>query len=485
MDFYKTSGERSAVVPKGATFPCVVYVGDNWDDYNFKTTFHLYYLSSAGATVRSLGNVKVLQLNQETTVLPRNFTTLDADVYVSLGQDLEYYKKLRELGEELGEAILSALNDVVLSHELQDRVETKTGFRNSLIRFNEAKIALRYGLGEFQGDERPKGYAFSYAGQIPGASGPVDVKFNLQPNDPVPGRIAAIIGRNGVGKTQFLARLAIDLATPLRLSRETEIQIEAAFKPRRPLFSRVIALSFSAFDRFPRPQRKNISYIYCGVRDDSGKLSRVALEAKHKDFLDRIKEQGRGQVWERHVATILGVPRHTVTLDAYIAELSKEESPSLSSGQSILTYFTSAAIAYLKEDSLLLFDEPEIHLHPAAVAALMQILQALVEEYNSYAIVATHSPVVIQEVPGRRVVRFDRTGDTTTADELPQETFGENISELTRMVFETVETPSFYKSVLKELIEDRTFDEVMDLFKGQLSLHASAYLASLAKKKDA
>src|SRR5256885_8188813 len=105
----------------------------------------------------------------------------------------------------------------------------------------------------------------------------------------------------------------------------------------------------------------------------------------------------------------------------------------MSSGQSILAYFISAALAYLKEGSLVIFDEPEIHLHPNAVALLMQTLQALLKEFDSYAIIATHSPVVIQEVPRKRVIRFEREGNITTGSPLGHESFGrseEHTSEL-------------------------------------------------------
>jgi ABC-type transport system involved in cytochrome c biogenesis ATPase subunit len=484
LNFYKNRYPRTPTAPVDAEYPCVVYLTDNWDDYSYKTLFHFFYFRRAGEGAVELGDVKILQADVLVTSLPpAPFDQLPSE-YVSLGQNLTYYSAIRELGSR-GRRLLGALNDVVLNHDLLDAVETTTGFRNALIRFNEAKRALRYGLGEIQGEQRAKGYAFEYHGQIPGADRAVVVNFDLNPSDLVPGRIAAIIGRNGVGKTQFLARLAIDLATPLQLSKESADEIEQAFSPRRPLYSRVIALSFSAFDRFLRPQKKNISYIYCGVRDSSGKLSRSALEAKHLEFLKRIREQDRASTWERHVANILGVDETEVSLTRHIRSLTNENEPSLSSGQSILTYFTSAALAYLKEDSLLLFDEPEIHLHPSAVAVLMQILHSLLEEFDSYAIVATHSPVVIQEVPGRHVIQFEREDNLTVASPLPQESFGESISELTRIVFETVEAPSFYKSVLKGLAADHSFDEVSAMFEDELSLHAAAYLASLYENTDA
>ena len=482
MNFYKSLDASTVVAPKDAQYPCIVMMNDEWDDYNFRTLHHIFYFPAKDKKWKKIGAVKFLQEGLDITILPFPFDKLPVE-FASLGQDLKYYKKILEVFPDNFQEVLHSLNDVVISPVSLEAVETRSGFRNSLTRFNEAKIALRHGFAVLHGGEGGESYKFNYAGKIPGSSANVEVKFDIDSADPVPGRVVAIIGRNGVGKTQFLARLALDLATPLRMSKESAQVVEEAFTPRRPLFSRVIALSFSAFDRFLRPQKKNISYIYCGVRDDSGKLSRSALETRHLKFLKRIVEQNRGDLWEKHAAQVWGLPKSSVSIDDYIESFKDEDSPSMSSGQSILTYFLSAAVSYLKHDSLVLFDEPEIHLHPTAVGLLMQTLQSLLETFDSYAILATHSPVVVQEVPGRRVIHFEREGNVTEARRLDQESFGENISELTRAVFETVETPSFYKKVLKELAEERTFDEVSSLFDDDLSMHAAAYLASIKKEQ--
>lgn len=478
MKFYKTAGRRDYVLPQGAELPCIVYTIDNWDDYNFKTLYHLCLFKKGGGK-EVLGNVKILQAGNQSTNIPDSFSSLDPEFF-SLGQDLEYYGNLRKHLPKTHRKVLDALNDVVVKPQLLEEIETSSGFRNSLVRFNEAKLALRDGLATLEKRPLEKGYKFVYSGEIPGAGARVSIDVDLQPDDPVPGRILSIIGRNGVGKTQFLAQLARDLATTRRVSMETASQVESAFEPARPLFSRVIALSFSAFDKFQRPEpEKFFSYIYCGVRDDSGGLSRKALEAKHLDYLKRIVEQDRDDHWEQHVANIMGVPEEDVSITRHIEELEKNLTPSMSSGQSILAYFVSAALAYLKEGSLVIFDEPEIHLHPNAVALLMQTLQALLKRFDSYAIIATHSPVVIQEVPSKRVIRFEREGNITSSHPLGHESFGENIAELTRMVFETVEIPNFYKQSLQALAKKHDFDTVSKMFDDQLSLHATAYLASL------
>ncbi|TDY36859.1 AAA family ATPase [Janthinobacterium sp. 75] len=484
MHFYKADNNRSCKPPPRAVLPCIVYTVDNWDDYHFKTLYHLCLVKKNGSH-EMLGSVKILQRGEHSTQLPEDFPELP-DEFFSLGQEPDYYKNFRLHLPKSHRGVLAKLNDVVVKPQLLEEVETSSGFRNSLIRFNDAKICLRDGLAILDDVERQKGYSFQYKGNIPGAETDVAIEVDLNPDDLVPGRILAIIGRNGVGKTQFMAKLARDLARTQRVSKETIDEMESAFKPARPLFSRVIALSFSAFDRFQRPEpQKFFSYIYCGVRDDSGGLSRRALESRHVQYLKRIKEQNRDDIWEFHVSKVVGVSEKLVSIDQTIEELEDGQTPSMSSGQSILAYFISAAIAYLKDESLVLFDEPEIHLHPNAVALLMQTLQALLEAYNSYAVIATHSPVVIQEVPRKRVIRFEREGNITSAHSLAVESFGENIAQLTRQVFETVEIPNFYKATFKELAKKKTFNEISALFDDQLSLHATAYLASLYEDGNA
>jgi ABC-type branched-subunit amino acid transport system ATPase component len=407
MRFYKSKNISSYKPPSEAALPCIVYVADGWDDYTFKTLYHLRLIKKNGDQ-ELLGDVKILQRGANRTQLPEDFTQLDGE-FVSLGQEPDYYINIRKHFPKTHRAVLGALNDVVVKPKLLEEVEITSGFRNSLIRFNDAQICLRDGAALLADGERKKGYSFTYTGVIPGAEAGVAINVDLQPEDPVPGRILAIIGRNGVGKTQFMAKLARDLATTQRVSNATVEQLKLAFEPNRPLFSRVIALSFSAFDRFQRPEPQQFfSYIYCGVRDEGRGLSRKALEARHLQYLKRIKEHDRKLVWEMHIANVMGVAKKTVNIDRTIEELESGLSQSMSSGQSILAYFVSAALAYLKEESLILFDEPEIHLHPNAVALLMQTLQSLLEEYDAYAIIATNSPVVIQEVPRKRVIRFER-----------------------------------------------------------------------------
>jgi ATPase subunit of ABC transporter with duplicated ATPase domains len=75
---------------------------------------------------------------------------------------------------------------------------------------------------------------------------------DFDPEDKVPGRIACLIGRNAVGKTQVLASLATDLTQIARKAEKEVKERDDRFHGKRPLFTRVLAVSYSAFDKFTR-----------------------------------------------------------------------------------------------------------------------------------------------------------------------------------------------------------------------------------------
>jgi hypothetical protein len=90
--------------------------------------------------------------------------------------------------------------------------------------------------------------------------------------------VVGIIGRNAVGKTRFLAQLSEDLVQLYRTSAEALEIRDKRFPGGRPLFTRVLTISYSAFDRFKRPpENSGSSYVYCGIRNESGNLSRKSL----------------------------------------------------------------------------------------------------------------------------------------------------------------------------------------------------------------
>lgn len=462
-------------------------VTDNWDDFGHKVTFHLSFFDSNGEE-HEIGTVKVLQRERTDseriaalrTHLPNTFTELDEE-YISLGQEDDYYKNLHRLFLDDVDGVLLALRDIAWQPSLAELFEPTTAFRNALMRNNGAHRARRFGRAWALGESFSEDFTFSYKGQIDGADQPVFVTMEFDGKDKVPGRIIGIIGRNAVGKTRFLANLAEDLAQISRTSAEALTKREQRFPDGRPLFTRIIAISYSAFDRFKRPQStQSNSYVYCGIRNDRGVLSPTALIDAYRNNQKRIRDLNRESDWTDYMQEILGdlSTNLTTSLEEEISERDNSDQPPsiLSSGQSILAHFATALLAWIQPNTLVLFDEPETHLHPNAVASLFVVLTEILREYDSYAVVATHSPVVIQEIPAKRVIVFRRLGNITLGEPLPLESFGESVTELTRHVFETITVESLYRRTLKALSRQESPQEVLARFQKGLSLSAQAYL---------
>ena len=125
-------------------------------------------------------------------------------------------------------------------------------------------------------------------------------------DDKVPGRIACLIGRNAVGKTQVLAALATSLTQIARKSQEELKKRDDRFSGQRPLFTRVIAVSYNAFDKFSRSKSVDTGYVYCGLRNEKGLPSISHLTAEYERSLDRVIEARRIGIWKKSVNRVLG-----------------------------------------------------------------------------------------------------------------------------------------------------------------------------------
>ena len=132
------------------------------------------------------------------------------------------------------------------------------------------------------------------------------------------------------------------------------------------------------------------------------------------------------------------------------------------------------SVAALQQRSLVLIDEPEAHLHPPLLAALMKGIGIALEAHGSYAVIATHSPVVLQEIAGCYAHVLRRHGSRNSVEEPDIETFGENIGLLTRHVFNLDNSQSDYVGVLRELALELSLEKIEGLFEHGLSSQARA-----------
>lgn len=122
----------------------------------------------------------------------------------------------------------------------------------------------------------------------------------------------------------------------------------------------------------------------------------------------------------KHFPTIKGLRVKAVTssevvLEAELTTGARVEAARMSEG--LLYYLAFAALRHIDPVSLLLVEEPENGLHPARIAEVVRILRAIVEETGTQVIMATHSPLVVNELRPEEVsvvTRSEATGTKVT-----------------------------------------------------------------------
>jgi predicted ATPase len=136
-----------------------------------------------------------------------------------------------------------------------------------------------------------------------------------------------------------------------------------------------------------------------GFLDDRGQgLPGVyfALRNRDDDAFRAIVEDVRRHFPTLRSLRVKAVTSSEVVLEAELVSGARVEAKRMSEG--LLYYLAFAALRHLDPVSLLLVEEPENGLHPARIAEVVRILRAIVQEANTQVIMATHSPLVVNEL---------------------------------------------------------------------------------------
>lgn len=464
-------------------YPCFILTKDKWNDFGYQTQYEVYYYDSLKERTY-IGATKFLNKEKDNGELPNTFTSLDDHNICSLGQSNHYYLNLREnLNKEAAHYYLDAINDLAINKGLAESFEHEKGFKTSLIRSSEAQKALHEGYKIYNGLETDNTLCFTFSTQISGAIEKHAIKFDYSEKEDLPFRIKVLIGKNGTGKTQYIAKLASTLS-----GYEKQGNFSTQYLPP---FSRVIAISYSLFDRFPRPkQTKTYSYYYCGFQSGRGFLTDNQVNARLKKALGILEKSERMHLFGKYIAIVLSDDIALDILDKDFIELNKNEFTlyseggysKYSSGQIVMILMLAEVLAYITTESLLLFDEPETHLHPNSISLFVNVINRILKEYNSYAIISTHSPQIIQEVPAKDIIVIERLENIPSIRGLDIETFGENLNTITERIFHTNSHDEYYREFLTKLSKSNSYSKIIEMFEKEslpLSLSAKIYLQSL------
>jgi len=300
--------------------------------------------------------------------------------------------------------------------------------------------------------------------------------------------IHAIIGRNGVGKTTLINAMIFSALAGNEGARfETESGWKGYTQISPGYFSNVVSISFSAFDPF-NPLKHHAT-------DGSANLKNV--DKLYEEFAVSLgiclSEKGKRQRWLKTISTLESDDNFAEMELAKLADLSSgnlfekasELKKQISSGHAIVLLTLTKLISCLEEKTLVLFDEPECHLHPPLLSALIRSLSELLYDRNAVAILATHSPVVLQEIPSSCVWNIMRSGSVGSSIRPDNQTFGENVGSLTRDVFGLEVSKSGFNSLLSQEAEKgSTYEHALESFSGQLGFEGRAILRSLINLRD-
>lgn len=464
-------------LPENAEFPCISLTSDSWNDYGYITYFYLkLHLNSKKSL--EIGGVKILNKENNQTILDDKFTQLN-ESFCSLGQSMDYYNALKNKGVDLYTQVLVGLNDIVFNKKLKEGFP-EGGLYKSLRRFSESEKSYReagkyFGIGSTHTSD----YSFTFKTMLPKAQSEHEINFDFSPSD-IPYRIMVLIGKNGTGKTKILSYISLLLSG---LSNS----LNGKFEPQKPSFSKIIVIAYSAFDNdyiVPDIGERTFSYVYCGVRDNENTNVKALLN-RIKISIKKVEEADRQEDWETVISEIIGENIAKVIYEKIARESEFDDYVinQLSSGQQVILAIITDVIVNIKTESLIIFDEPEIHLHPNALVKLIKAVNILLEKFDSYAIIATHSPLILQEVPSQRVRVLERVGVVPLIRGLGIESFGENLTVITNEIFGIDQEDSNYKNFLKVLSKKYSNEEILKMFDGKLGFNAKIFLENINKEE--
>lgn len=521
---------------------------DNWNDYwEFKTLYGLYYVDR-NRNLNYLGEVKIGDKSlgenaeeglepRETPKLPNTFDSLNKEFF-SVGQSKEYYLEINKYIDEMTVNPLEALQDMAYNTEILEENIDKRVMRISLLRNVSATTITRQFRGLARGGAELTRYNFSYVFNVDSLIQNESDDDNIEKNcmdfkvevDSTPStNIHVLIGRNGVGKSKLLSDMINTFLDNDEKSGYFLKDKELVDDPYS-IFPNLIYMSYSPFDSkakiedFQNEWFGN-KYIYIGIKKTI--YESIDSNMEYEDRLDNINElsanseekvrvvnKDEDDLAEEFVKSFFQctsskykkerLKQAIIILQSdpifeqfsmlqYLNMLESNENKrrlkkvfnNFSSGHGIILLTITRLTETVEEKSLVLLDEPETHLHPPLLSSFITCLSELLKNRNAVAIIATHSPVVLQEVPSSCVWILNRSLTITKIDRPQINTYGESYNNLVKEVFGLELQKSGYHHLIEEYVNKETnYESFLERFDNLLGSDADIIARTLFLKKE-
>jgi ABC-type branched-subunit amino acid transport system ATPase component len=452
-----------------------------------------------------------------------------------LRSEQEYRRLVEWIGEneDSMDSILRPLRDVVyfrsrlLERDALNTFLQSEAAKRGVFRREATYLAWHRGVRILSGEPgipiEDARSPLSFEATLPGFTGPHSLSIRFGVPAPLRDRCHALIGKNGVGKSQLLRELLIVLGQridgtqvdPFTSSGEPRAR-DSSLEPQDYRVARIVALSWDSDSVFPEQSRldSKLQYLHFPMRDDSSDTDEPAgvsaSDTLASQLIQLFRENAAGasdgfsrlrrtlqplyDVLDLAVALhpAIGPVPEWITLRAiqgayetqqldYFGRLlpyfqptrldDAGEKVALSSGERVFLNFGIRCAARVQRGTLLLLDEPETHLHPNLISDFMRILTSMLESTNSIAILATHSPFIVRELPSRcvHVVRLD-------SDRSPQisnaflRTFGASIDRLAADIFDDADSSQLNQEIADVIANSgESSDQIREVYGRELS----------------
>lgn len=433
--------------------------------------------------------------------LPGEFVSLsmDVDLYMGINRYLE--------SKEERQAVVKALHLILGegSEYFDGSLYVDSCFSSSLLRDGSGleNFALKKGFALINSSEcfydlRKESVHVKFEH----VANAIDLHFTTVESDDdprLPNGVVVFIGKNGSGKSTAIYRLAKLMYTDPTQRFRMKASV-GELKPNNIGVSKMFLISYSPFDNFILPtsyskdyikllktgEDVNSRFVFCGIRDvmkeeaeieigentDEQRINQILVDRKNRTSLKDISALAKefstalsfvtsdlGKKYREWDAFVDNCRINQPSLFEDIKDLGFETTQSameevfmsLSTGHKFLMHTYARLLAYMDDNCLLLFDEPENHLHPPLLSFMMAEIRKLLNETHSVMFIATHSPVILQETFANNVFIVRKNGNSTSITQPQIETYGANISAITSEVFDLTTEVTKYHDAIKHL----------------------------------
>lgn len=442
------------------------------------------------------------------------FTELPKD-FASLSLDVDFYENLQLIlrRPDEREAFAGALNMILgVDSPMYVMLQNDDCFLDSLLRESSTDdFVLQHGRKimlnqEIFFDLRNETFDFYF----PFAGKEVSFDFcavkDFSDTETIPNGIIALIGKNGSGKSTAL----YEIAKVLYASPDTRrlIADKIGHLGNNAIgISKLIMLSYSAFDNFVLPgstkreclrlidgiKNNTGRFVFCGIRDVLHDMNELYESNKHEDEsgfieitsnprINKIQLKAPDKLGEEYTYVMSNLSEKSKEIWINFVQSVRERQPELwqaiqnisepiiwrnedvfykyrhtfnclSTGYKFVMHSMAHLIANCEFNNLVLFDEPENHLQPPLLSFVINEIRKVLAKSKSVMLIATHSPIILQEIFSKNVKVVRRVGNVRTFTQPMIETYGESFGAIASEVFNlNSDNTSYFHSI--ELLYD-------------------------------